>query len=361
MVNSHICIVSNAALSRTPYLHHYTNALSELGLSYDVYYWQRDSSPAPIETNYYPFRLPTPGKRFRFIRRAFGYARYVFHLKQCLTQDKYIGSIFLGIQAAMVAPRKMLQKRFLVDIRDYSGEWLPPYRWEEARVLRRADLVCISSDGFRRWLPPGIAYCLAHNFPSKPDVSHMPPFETNRFVLAHVGLLDHLEAYKPFLTALRECPEFNMRFIGEGLDGSMIRTYCQRNNIGNVEFAGRYEPHEKKSHIIGTNFITSIYGNSSILTSTALPNKLYDAAIYGRPIIVSAGTFLGEVVGQKGLGIVFDPSNRRNLRTDIMGWYSQKQLECFKANCARFLTEIRPEMTAFKNKVKATLADWVGG
>ncbi len=40
--------------------------------------------------------------------------------------------------------------------------------------------------------------------------------------------------------------------------------------------------------------INSIYGNDSLEVTTALPNRLYEACMFKKPIISSRDTYLGE-------------------------------------------------------------------
>lgn len=97
------------------------------------------------------------------------------------------------------------------------------------------------------------------------------------------------------------------------------------------------------------------YGNADATVTTAVPNKLYDACLSGKPIIVSHGTYLSSLVEKYGLGIVFDPKNPGRITKDIDKYYDRAYYERYLLNCRRFLKVVEEEILLFHQKLTSCL------
>ena len=87
------------------------------------------------------------------------------------------------------------------------------------------------------------------------------------------------------------------------------------------------------------DIINSIYSLNSQEVQPAIPNRLYDAALFKKPIITAKGTYLSEIVEEYKLGFCIDIFNddiKKCLNEYINSFDPQK----FTKNCNKFLDEV---------------------
>ena len=59
-----------------------------------------------------------------------------------------------------------------------------------------------------------------------------------------------------------------------------VKEHVARHRITNVEFTGRYTREEEESLYLGADMINVLLYTDSVNNRTALPNRLYNAAMY---------------------------------------------------------------------------------
>ena len=87
-----------------------------------------------------------------------------------------------------------------------------------------------------------------------------------------------------------------------------------------------------------------------------MPNRYYDALLFKKPIIASKGTFLGEMVQKKHLGIVvdvFDDNIEKILNDFVKNFDSHFFFKC----CNRELSQIVKEQKYFYSCIKNFLKE----
>lgn len=97
--------------------------------------------------------------------------------------------------------------------------------------------------------------------------------------------------------------------------------------------------------------IHSIYGNEELATSALLPNRLYDAVIFKKPLLASPHTYLAQVVEKYNLGAVInlkDPNIVMTLSNYINNFNEQK----FLAGSDKFLDLVNSQQKLFLDKIK---------
>jgi len=153
--------------------------------------------------------------------------------------------------------------------------------------------------------------------------------------IGFVGGIRYFDINKKIIDAFANNKMFNLMYVGKKHPGCDLEKYCNVRSIKNVRFLPAYHDEGKPQIYKDIDIINSIYGNSTMEVRTALPNKLYDAVLYKKPILVSKGTFLGEVIGEYNLGLAVDS-------LDGIDNALVKYLECFDETlflngCEKFL------------------------
>lgn len=144
-----------------------------------------------------------------------------------------------------------------------------------------------------------------------------------------------------------------MFFHGVGPDDKRIRRYCLKNRIANVCFTGAYQPSDKEKLYSKADLIYAAYGNNTISTRCLVANKLYDAAWYKIPILVSKGTEMANQAGLLGYELDF---SHKDLANDLFKWYNEQlDWEKFEEKCDYFIKKVIEENNIFEERVVSYL------
>jgi hypothetical protein len=145
----------------------------------------------------------------------------------------------------------------------------------------------------------------------------------------------------------KDINDIQVHYHGVSQVGTQIADYCNKAQINNVSVHGMYEDNELPELYGRSNFILSVYGTYSTNTRTLLPNRLYGACALKRPIIVSSGTYLADVVNKYGLGVVFNPDDPRKIRSQLNWYYTPENYAQYCINCETYLDDARTQNELF--------------
>lgn len=348
-----VCIIGDSNISYMPYMKYYEEILSSLQIDYDILYWDRFNLNEN-KINAFGFRHAL---KKSIISRMFGHIKYRRFLLKHLKEHKYDFYIVLSAQAGMLLNNLLKPNTFIFDIRDYSHENICVYKRLVLALVKRASLVCISSPGFKTWLPSGIDYTVSHNT-SLIDLSKTAtPFNVNSTVISYIGFIKYFDNINSFNSLIKNSPDLFVRYIGadETSEGNKIKQFCMKNSINNVEFVNRFSNDEIDKYYNATNFVHCCFGNFNEQVKTLLPNRLYKSCIYKRPIIVSSRTYLAEIVSKYGIGIVLDINKSDHFFKDINKYYDRAYYERYANNCNRYLETVIRDIEVFQSKVREIL------
>lgn len=121
--------------------------------------------------------------------------------------------------------------------------------------------------------------------------------------IGFVGLVRYDNENKKLIDQFKNHDGYRLLYVGKKYIESTIEEYCKNEGIANVKFSEEFKNEDKPKIYEEIDIINAIYGNETYEVTTALPNKLYDCLIFKRPMIVSSGTYLAEVVEKYNLGI----------------------------------------------------------
>ncbi|MFC4100414.1 glycosyltransferase [Paenibacillus xanthanilyticus] len=116
--------------------------------------------------------------------------------------------------------------------------------------------------------------------------------------------------YKEILLNLIEVSQkFNVEIIIAGICGfsEELKKYS------NVHLFGEYDYNQIGSLYSKVDLCLAMYDRKMLNVRLALPNKLYESMVYDTPILVSKGTYLGEIVDEKRIGYSVDPYDKDEL------------------------------------------------
>lgn len=348
-----VCILGASSLRYMPYLRLYTDLLSDLGVSYEVVYWDRFAEDAE-RSGFHRYTLVARGAGAALLPSYFGFRRYILRLPKIDGFDWYI---VLGMQIGVFLADFLKSKRYILDVRDFTHEANVVYRWLAAKVVSNAQLVAISSAGFRGWLPDTADPVVSHNLPSDSAGDALSPeCLAGSKVISYIGSVRYLAPNKEVIRCVAAMTDWELVYHGSGPDVEELSGFVERGQYRNVRFAGPFEPAQKPALYRATDFVLCVYGAEHVSVKTLLPNRLYETCVFGRPIIVSAGSYLAEVVRHYGLGVILDNENMADLQGALEAYFAPEVFRGFLEGCHQFMKHARAEDQNFQAKVASLVA-----
>jgi succinoglycan biosynthesis protein ExoL len=214
----------------------------------------------------------------------------------------------------------------------------PITRLIERWVLRDCRAVVITSNGFDaaylkslrpqdvpvRTIENKLDRSLADSRPALPRSTERP------ICIGLVGLLRYRRPIELLLRFVEEHPEFALRCHGVGPYESLV----QAKESSRISYFGRFESPRDLSEIysqIDVSYV--VYDTDSANVRLAMPNKYYESAFFGVPLLAATGTELSRQACAAGIGAavstvdygVFEETMLRHLDLD---WLVQAKRNC---------------------------------
>ena len=79
-----------------------------------------------------------------------------------------------------------------------------------------------------------------------------------------------------------------------------------------------------------------------------LPNRLYDCVLFKKPILVSRGTYLEDVVSKYHLGLAIDVENE-DVVTAVEEYLKKFDSAQFDRGCQLFLEKVQEDIRQYEN------------
>lgn len=308
-------IIAAASLRLSPYAFYYTRLLDEMGLDYEIAVPDRYDGLGEGYTGRLHV-LPWDSRK----KTLANYVSYAGGVKK-LAVGRYDFLIILTTNLGVFCYpwlKKYYPWRYILDIRDYTHENIPPFFALEKRAVRASALNVVSSRRFQEFLPKG-EYLPCHNFttPLEPSPFRFQEAE-GRIVIGYVGSVAYEPQCRALMALVSRDERFAFHFYGSGPAETALRAYGEELGCPRVRFFGRYQAAEKGGIIQKTDILFNIYGSEGVIARNSLANKLYDALYYRKPLLTSPGTFMEEMGGE--LACSLDPRDPSALDR-LWDWY----------------------------------------
>lgn len=306
-----IAIILSQNLHWSPYYSRYENLLVENGKNYDLIIWNREGIVEKTEGNLISFnrRDKTNDGSISKVFKFFSYSRFV---KKLLKKNRYDKVFFIGTYAFMPAIisgflKKNYKSKYWIDLRDLTYEKIYLFYKKEGIAINNSFYSVISSKGFLPYLPKydyGYIHNIDPNMEEIYKVYNKKESKKGVIRISYIGNLSYWNPCKEMIDLFSNNVKFEMRFVGPGYE--RIKEYCEKNNVKNVWFHGRFERKKTVDFYNETDIVYNIYGNDEINLRTALSNKLYYAMKFRIPILVSPNTYMESICNKYNIGITFE-------------------------------------------------------
>lgn len=360
-----VLLLGFGKIAYMPYMNFYLDTLKgREDISFELIYWDRDGKPDAELTNRiskaYKFKAYLE-EQLPFLKKLKYFMKYRQFALKILAQNKYDRIIVLhttpGLTLLDYLVRKY-KKRYLLDFRDISYEYIWFYRQLVGLLSRNSALTFVSSNAFRRFLPKNTNIYTVHNYLENSLNYKMLRKQSERLRkvirIGYWGLVRQVGVNKKFMDALGNDKRFELHYYGRmQQDGRDMEEYAKKKGYSNVFFHGAYLPEERYDFAKKTDLIHNVYDCGHI-TGNATGNKYYDGIIFGIPQICTEGSYMGELVQKNELGIAIDLDSN-NIAGRIWEYYESMNWDKFDKGCIRELNDIFNEQENAKMRLKKFL------
>lgn len=352
----------------TPYLVKYEELLCSQGVDYEVIFWNRlstkDETTVTKDGRYtYLNQFCASGKK-----KMLSFLLWRSNIIKILIEKHYDNLILLSTVPALLLEEYLIGRysgKYIFDIRDYTLEKTWPFRKLVMRLVNHSVLTTISSKGFLRWLEPSNKIMVNHNITVDESVDFDAPHFANdeKVRFSFVGNVRLDTQTRAMLISLSRSKKIEQHYYGRVLPMCDIEQVIKDNGLTNVFLHGPFGVEEKRRIYTETDLINTVYANAEreedipLGDSTPLPNRLYDALIFYRPLVTSRGTYLAELTEKYHLGVNIN-GYEGNIEQKILDFVRHFNKEEFKRGCDELRKEVIAEENQFRNTIFQILKGW---
>lgn len=360
MEHTMIGIIFIGDIQVCPYLDKYTNILKENNIYYEVLYWNRENKLTENTANYKSFNKKSKYTKHPVLKIV-DFLEFGAWAKKVISQKKYEKLIILSTLSGIFLANTILKnysKRYIFDIRDYSYENIKLFYKLEKKIIEHSFFTCISSSGFKNFLPKDYSYVIAHNF-NYNDIQNGKKFQKKRksstLNIAWNGSIRYFEHQSQIINKLKNDIRFNLIYHGTGPEIDLFKNYCYEENINNVEFTGAYKNSQKYALLESADILNNSYGSKKENEiKYAIANKYYDGIIFGMPQLVEINSFKQSKVESIGIGVGLDTSDEQ-FADKLYEYYFNINETKFNESCAKEFQEVLNEDIIYLNNIKEFL------
>lgn len=236
---------------------------------------------------------------------------------------------------------------FVIDIRDYH--YL--FKFIPNSIFKKASFVAVSSPAYAKLFKGSVNSVVCHNLY---DYKIQPEADSKNFSkklinVSYMGAIRDLSSQKILINNLANDSNFLVSFHGVGDIVPELKNYVSEHGITNVVFTGRYKKEDEYSFYKATSIINILRSSNSYNERVALPNRLYSAAFFYRPLLCYKGSTVSDIIKEYSLGLCLDP--KQNIKKSVAEYITNFSLSSFKNNCDRFLEKVRKDQKLFESQL----------
>lgn len=309
-------------------------ALAEAGASVQVVCWDRSGTHPSYEnrTNGPLYRLTIKAESGRGLSNFPALLRWQAELLVWLIRERRsydaIHACDLDTLLPALLMKALWRKRVIYDIFDFYADMLDGPRWliKAIRALDlwaigKADMVILADEARRKQIagshPRQVV--VVHNSPQ--DILYEPESRqdiscSTGFRIAYIGLLKRERGLIEAIDVVAKHAEWSLDLAGFGGHEEEIRSYAA--SMPNVRFHGRVDYAQALSLSKGADVLFATYDPQIPNHRYSSANKLFEAMMLGKPIIVARGTGMDTIVEENGIGFVVTYGDRSDLEKHLV-------------------------------------------
>lgn len=328
-----------------PYVENYVQIIIEQNADYEIINWDRFQMEEIKENTY-------RDKKIGHQRNLLDYLKFKKFLVSRLETTHFDKIIVFGIQLSYFFKKIMKNKykgNYIIDIRDHN-KILNFINIKE--IIDCSAFTVLSSPGYTEWLPESNKYVINHNthVSNINELREIRAFNHLETSISNIGALNELQINTSFINSLKNNPNFKLNYHGEGQINNDIISYVKKNEICNVNVTGRYKKEDEEKLYEHSDLINVLLNNMGINNKTNLPNRLYNAVLYGKPLLSIEGSFFSDIVSKYHLGITI--SSMSDIEQELTNYFKHFDLEKIKRGREEFLSLAIGDNMIFRERLE---------
>jgi len=351
-----VALLVDSIPEASPYVQYYIDICCSKGVEYDLLIWNRDKNNIIQNDNYVVFNSKV-SSRTPDIIKYFKYFKYSHFIKNKLKNKNYSAVIVFSVQLSIFMS-DYLQKKFngniIVDIRDYSIIMNFFYfRKKLYNLLDYSKLICISSLGFKEWLPEKHKYILSHNIShillkkKHIEILNTIPEKTSGIIkILTIGMHRDKEVNYKFMRDLGNDNRFFIYYAGIGPATSFLEQKSKK--INNVSFIGKYSKEEEFNIVKDCDLINIMLSNN-VLSKCLTSNRFYLSLMHKKPMIVNSNCYQAYLVNKYNLGIVINEGD--DTANKILNYIENFDIDDYNENVKKIMDIIEKDLFRFEEEV----------
>lgn len=302
------------------------NTLTRAGYCVTVIEWDRRSEFPRSETlgkiQVFRMRIHSPYgylSSFFFPIWAFFVAFFIITNRYDIVQPQNFNNLVFSYVVC-----KLKKVKIVYDVADtYADAYLSTFpchlrrlvNYLEQSLMQQTDYT-IMADASRikqlKMVPPK---CLVINN-SPPDLVTTVPSSEDKFIIFYAGIISEDRGLDHLIHAVRDFSDVELIIAGFGSHEKWLVKALQR--INNVIFLGRISYTSVLSYTCKADCIVALYDPKKTINIFASPNKLFEAMMAGKPIIVSEGSSMAELVRKWNCGLIVRYGDVKAIKNAIL-------------------------------------------
>ena len=320
-------------------------ALLRAGYDVEVIAWDRTANlpQREVKDGFTIHRLPIPAEYAQGMGNLSALLRWEWGLFWWLVNHRQRFDLIHACDFDTVLPavfcKWLFRKKLVYDIFDFYADHLrktPPIikqliRWVDLNIITWADGVILVDDVRREQIEGGNPKRLAVIYNSPEDVHDQLEIVNQEQAdqeldIVYVGLLQFERGLMELLSVLETHPDWQLDLAGFGGDAEAILNKADQ--LPNVRWQGRI-PYQKTLEMTARADVSFATYDPEITNHRyASPNKIFEAMMLGKPIIVAEGTNMDHIAGLNQCGLVVEYGNPQELEKALLQLEKNPELRC---------------------------------
>jgi len=362
-----ILICRSNPVAPDPRVEKEATALAEAGYQVSVIGWDRSASSPLVEKKdgYEIHRISIPAHYGAGMGNLFKLLLWQIKLFAWMYTHRKDIDILHACDFDTVLPCLFLKlffgKKLVYDLFDFYTDHLrntPAWikiaiRALDHSIINQADAVIIVDDSRREQIKETTPKQLTviYNSPDNnhPEVNRREPSLQGVLRLAYVGLFQKERGLFEFLSIIKQHPEWSLDMAGFGGDEEAIHKVCME--LSNVNWHGRISYDKALELSQQADVLFATYDPAIPNHKYSSPNKLFEAMMLGKPIIVARDTNMDRIVSEHDCGLIVNYGDETELEEALLKLANDPQLRKRLGKNARKAYETRYSWNIMKTRL----------
>lgn len=337
-----------------PYIDKYEKCLKEKGVEYDIVFFDRDNTQKNVihEGNEFTYCHSTTTSRLKKLLPVY---KYISFIKKLIKRNKYDKLIVMTTMPAVLLKPLLIgeyKERYIYDYRDTTYEHFKFFRNAVDKIIDHSYFTAMSSRGYLHVLSENNKIIFNHNISNVDDaVSSVDKLsEKHLVVIGFLGYVRYFDVNSLLINQFKNYADYRLLYAGTPFSDCDLAGYAETVGANNVEVIGKYDNRNKARFYERIDIINSMYSMNSSEVEYAIPNRLYDAALFKKPIMTTKGTYLSGIVEKYNLGFSVDPFND-HIPQRVKEYIENFEPDEFQNACNMFLDHVLSDEALLIKKI----------